>query len=624
MPLKPDFEWQLEDYLRVLRLHKWFIGIAPILAGGFTTLIMLQQPNLYKATARVLIEAQVPKVVQFQEVNPLGAASLQGFLQTEYRVIGSRAVMSRVVEKLHLAAFPPFSLGKDPVSVLQGLVSVEPVRSTKLVDISATGNNPELVARIADSVADTYAQVNLDRRQGFTTGGIEWLRQEVAKMEQKMQAAQLTLQTFLEQHGTVDLGEEQQNTILQRLQALSAALTETRKDRIEAETKYRQMHPELLELQAKERELQLALYDQQQQALEQNRLSIQYDTLFREVKTNEAVYNSLLTRLKELSVQEGLQANNVQVVDYALLPDLPIGPQRMRVVFTFTLLGLLLSGGLAFLREILVRTIRTRREFELLLGIPFLGHLPIIKVGRESRGEEYLSFLEHPHSPTAEAIRAIRTTLEFLLASGKSHTLLVTSALPEEGKSILALTLAVALQELGRKVLLIDADMRRSSIHRLTKLPLEPGLSGFLEGKAGLEAGHAGLEELVQVATEARNLPVITAGMTPPQPTDLLAGPKMRQLLEALKSQYQYILIDTPPILSVADTTVLAGLVDGTLFTVWAGRTHRDVSMAGKQRLVDVGVKIIGGILNRARLELERGYRYYYYHRERAGRRSSR
>lgn len=617
MPLLPDFEWQLDDYLRVFWLHKWFIGLTPLILGGFTAIYMIQQPNLYEATARVIIEAQAPKVVQFQEVNPLGTASVQGFLQTEYRVIASRAVMSRVVEELHLAAFPPFSLEKDPVIVLQKMVSIEPVRSTKLVDIRVAGNNPQLLTRITNSVADTYARVNLERRRGFTTGGVEWLGAEVTKMEQKMQGAQLALQTFLEQHGTVDLGQEQQSTILQRLQALNAALTETRKERIESETKYREKHPNLLEIQAKERELQLALYDQQQQALELSRLSIQYDTLLREVKSNEAIYNSLLTRLKELSVQEGLQANNVQVVDYALLPENPIGPQRTRMVILVALLGLGLSAGLSSLREILVRTIRTRREFEQLLGIPFLGHLPIIQVSRESRGEECLALLSEPLSTTAEAVRAIRTTMEFLLPSGEPHVLLVTSALPEEGKSLISLTLAVALKELGRKVLLIDTDMRRPSIHRLLNLPLEPGLSGYLQDQVGLE-------ELAQVASQAGDLPVITAGMTPSQPTDLLANSKMRQLLEALKKEYPYLLLDTPPVLSVADTTVLAGMADGVIFTISAGRTHRDVAMAGKQRLVDVGVKIIGGILNRARPELERGYRYYYYHRNRQGKRTRR
>ncbi|MBI3318641.1 MAG: hypothetical protein HYZ90_05815, partial [Candidatus Omnitrophica bacterium] len=342
--LLPEMEWELEDYLRLFRLHRGLILGTAILCGVFTAVQMSTQPNIYRATTRILIEAQTPQVTQFRELTPYVGASLQAFLQTEYQIITNPAVLERVISDLNLAAGPPFSMAEDPVAKLRGMITVELVRNTKLVDISAISTKRDLAARIANAVADTYARLNLERRQEMVTGGAEWLRDEVGKMEEKMKISQLALQAFREKHSNVDLGEEQQNTVIQRLRELTTVVTEAKKLRIEAETKYRQKHPALLELQAKEQELQQALSEQEQKALELNRLSIEYNTLLRDSKTSESIYNALLTRLKELSVQEGIQSNNVQVVSRAKTPKDPIGPNRRRAFFFSVLFGLFLGS----------------------------------------------------------------------------------------------------------------------------------------------------------------------------------------------------------------------------------------------------------------------------------------
>ncbi|MCM8794476.1 MAG: polysaccharide biosynthesis tyrosine autokinase [Candidatus Omnitrophica bacterium] len=607
MPLRTEFEWQPEDYLRAFWLHRWFILFFCLTTALFSSLYAAQKPNIYKASTRILIEIQAPQVVKFQEVSPsFQGPYSQNFLLTEYRVISSRVVLNRVVEELHLAAFPPFAQSKDPVAVLERMLTVEPVRGTKLVDIGITSTKPDFAARIANGVATVYAQVNLERRREMTTGGAAWLRDEVLKMEDKMQAAQLALQEFREKHSTIDFGQNQQNTLLQRLQALNASLIDTRKQRIEAETKYREKHPTILELQAKEQELQLALFDVEQKVLEMNRLSIQYDSLVREVKTNEEIYGILLKRSKELAVQEGLQTNNVQVVDYALTPEKPIGPNRARAVSAATLAGFLVSGFISILRELFTQTIRTRRDFERFIGLPFLGHVPLVRqAGKSVRDKPLL--LTMPHSQVAESIRAVRTTLEFMLSSDKKHVLLVTSALPEEGKTFVSLNLTLALLELGRQVILIDADLRRPNLYRQLKIELEPGLSGYLQGQVESE------ELVKQVPVGTQTMPVMTAGLTPPQPTDVLSSPKFQELLDSLREQYQYVIVDAPPILVAADASILSRISTGVLFILRAGVTHVEAALAGKQRLVDVGAPLIGGVLNGARLEMEHGYRYYYY-----------
>ncbi len=602
-------EYEMEDLLRAFWHSRGFILASTLILGLLRAVAVFQQPNLYQSSARILIETQSPRVVQFQEVERASGLD-RFFLQTEYKVIQSKAVMSRVVEDLNLASFTPFSRAKDPASMLTQMVSVDAVRGTKLVDISCTSTKPELAARIANAVADAYLKINLERRRELTVGGGRWLQDEVQKMEERMRTSQLKLLEFRETHSNVDLGLENQNSVLQRLQALNTALNKTREDRLDAELKYREKHPTLQELLAKERELQLALFEQEQKILEQNRLSIEVNTLLRETKTSETIYNILLTRLKELSVQEGIQSNNAMVVDQAQVPAFPIGPARARQITFFLIFGFMLGSTVALTREFLTETVRTRQDFERLLEIPFLGYIPLMAAekGRGRGGQPYLLRLRHSKTGVAETLSSIRTTLEFILPSAPSHLLLVTSAVPQEGKTTTSANLAIALHELGRKVLLVDTDMRRPSLHRAFNLSLEPGLSTYLQGTASEQ-------ELIQTPESVEGLSVVSAGLTPAQPADLLSSPQFRTLLEGWSRQYQYVLIDSPPVLVSADASVLATCVEGVIYVLRANRTHSELAMTAKQRLLDVGAKLVGGVLNGARLEMERGYRYYYSYR---------
>ncbi len=604
----PELDWQPEDYLRAFWLHKGIILLTVLVFWLTTAFTMAQKPNIYDATARLLIEADRAHPMEFREMTPYVDPYDPSFLRTEYEIITSPPILQGVVELMNLAVLPPFSRADDRTSMLKGMILVQPVRGTRLVDIVVSGEKPELVAHIANSVADTYTRFNLERRQEMTSGGASWLKDEVAKMEGKMRSDQMGLQAFREKYTSLDFGEETQNAVLQRLQDLNNAITGTKKERIEAEGKYREKHPLVRELYAKEMQLQMALMEQEEQATEMNRLSIQYSALVRQAKTSEEVYNVLLTRMKELSVQEGLQTNNVKVVSYAKVPKEPVSPKRQQASAVAVVMGFLVGCGLTILREALAKTLRNRKDFDRILQIPFLGHVPAIQTKRRHTGKERLLLLTDPHAPAAEAIRSIRTTLDFMLPAGQPHVLVLTSALPEEGKSLISLNLAMAFQEIGKKVVLVEADMRRPTLQQILSLQPEPSLSGYLQVEKSPW-------ELVQIPLGGPPIPVIPAGSTPAQPADLLASPRMQELRDALKQQYQYVLFDTPPVLVAADTTVLVKLADATVYVVRAGRTHRDVVLAGKQRLVDVGAHLIGGILNRANLELEQGYRYYYYSR---------
>lgn len=606
-----EWDWGPEDYLRTLWLHKWLILVSVVLCGGSMKLSMDQQPNVYEAIARVLIEVERARPVQFAELGPPSDTYDTKFLQTEYKIITSPAVMQKVVQQLHLADFPPFSKAQDPAAVLEGIVIVEPIRGTKLTDIKAEDTRPQLVARIVNAVADAYAQVNFERRQELTSGGVRWLQGEVAEMEKRLRAARLALQTFREKHGNVTFDKEQQSAILQRIQNLNTALTEVKKQLIDAVAKYRKKHPIVRELMARELEIQMALIDHEEWARQMERIAIEYDSAVREVKASEEIYNTLLTRLKELSIQEGLQTNNVQVVRYADVPQAPVWPKRTFYVTMAILVGLFLGVGLAVLREAYTKTLRNRQDFEKVLEIPFLGQVPFVKTNASHRHKEAPHLLIESDPRGAESIRTIRTTLEFLLPDKKSAALMITSSLPGEGKSLIWMNLAVAFQELDRKVVLIDADLRRPSYLRVLPGSKNVSLSSYLQGEAPLDQ----LVQSAEVGTSnPMRIPFIPAGTTSLHPSDLFSSPKMRELLEALKQRYQYCFIDTPPVLAVTDVAVLANVVDGILYVVRSHRTHRDIARMGKQQLVDVGAKLIGGILNAVKHEIGRGYPYYYYY----------
>ena len=376
---------------------------------------------------------------------------------------------------------------------------------------------------------------------------------------------------------------------------------------VEAQKVVEAIRLEYAAARAREQELQAALTEQERLALDLNRLELDYNNLSRQTKASADLYDSLNKRLKELEVTESLQTNNVRVVDEAKLPERPIAPNRLRIIGLWAFFGLLAGGVTAFLRETLTTTIRSRKDLEELLNLPFLGRVLRVASASGRHSQEHLFFVKHPDSVAAEGIRAIRTTLEFLLPEAPVHRLLVTSSLPEEGKSLASANLAVSLQELGRRVILIDADMRRPSLFRIFQIPLEPGLSTYLQNQASLE-------DIVQVPSGTHGLTVISSGALPPRPTDLLAGPRMAALIEELSASFQYIIVDTPPTLAVADATILSRLIDCALLVARANQTTRDAILAARQQLAQTPLKFLATLLNDLRPHTEMGYHYGYYY----------
>jgi len=328
--------------------------------------------------------------------------------------------------------------------------------------------------------------------------------------------------------------------------------------------------------------------------------SIQYDILQREVDTNRTLYDGLLQRYKEVGVAGGLSTNTVSVVDQARPPGGPSKPDPMKNLMAALALGLLAGIGLAYLLEMLDESIGAPHDVEQKLGLPLLGAVPKLE-----RGITPMEGLADIRSAFAEAYYSVQTALQFSTEQGVPRTMVVTSARPSEGKSTSATAIARYLARLGSNVLLVDGDLRNPSLHRLLKADSSAGLSNYLSG------GRT-LKELIQV-TDTPNLSFMSSGPVPPSPAELIAGPRIGELLKEAREFFDIVLIDGPPVMGLADAPLLAARVDGTVLVVEAGGTGRNVVRGAINRLRVSNARILGVILTKfdARKGVH-GYGYGY------------
>ncbi|WP_256998741.1 polysaccharide biosynthesis tyrosine autokinase [Nitrosococcus oceani] len=338
--------------------------------------------------------------------------------------------------------------------------------------------------------------------------------------------------------------------------------------------------------------------------------SIEYQVLKRETDTNRQLYEGLLQRYKEVGVAGGVGLNNISVVDPAKIPLEFHTPNIPLNTLVAMLLGLFGGIGLAFLFEHLDDTLKQSEDMERVLGLSVLGLIPAIpKPDKSLSGEGGLALIsiEDKRSAFAEAYRSVRTALQFSTPEGAPKSLLVVSTSKGEGKSTTAASLAIHFAQAGQKVLLVDGDLRSPSLHRILETPNDTGLTHYL-------AGEATPVDISQPTT-IPNLFLITTGPLPPDPAGLLGSAKMMSLLSTAKEKFDHVIVDSPPVLGLADALILGNLVDGTLFVVAAGHTRRAFAQGAIKRLEMGHTRLLGGILNKFDSRSHGyGYHDYYYY----------
>lgn len=696
----------LSSYLNILLRRKLIVVLVLAITVGAGYFWLQQQTPIYRASAKVIINYDPPKVLQVRDVVELGSPKEYrgqlAYFETQYRIIKSNLVAEMVLNREnlwndpHLLGFdrrPDMTQAeKDLViatlhqpTLLANLVQVRPVPNSMLVQIDYDDPDPKFAQRIVNAVALAYMDQNVRYKDKIVENATRDLEKSAEQKRADVAAALQARIAFERQHnmGSVDVSKE---SIDERMRKLESNLTEARGERLALEarwsglsqygkgsdpfkvrakdildsdvirllktqiatieselagleTKYLDKHPDVV---AKQQELnklrsiarqevenlaqsvrnQLSQKTQVEEGItaelvkareEQGRISIlalEYTRLKeteQQVKDTEEV---IAKRLSEMKESAKFDANNVRVLDEAILPTLPISPRRMMVLAIAVMIGLVLAIGTALLVDYADATIKDWKDVEDRLGHKVLGVVPVIgprgnrQMTPEERRERDLYIHQNPTSNAAEASRSLRTNLLFMSTARKLETLLITSASPSEGKSMMAAHVATSVAASGSRVLLVEADMRRPRLAGSFKVSQTTGLSSAL---VGTEA----IGRYVQ-KTEVANLDLLPCGPVPPNPAELLYTTRFAELLEEMKRNYDTVIFDSPPILPVSDGLVLAQQLDGVLVVVRAGQTSRHALRHALRSLTNVEAPILGMVLNYQTHKKGGGYGYSY------------
>jgi len=345
---------------------------------------------------------------------------------------------------------------------------------------------------------------------------------------------------------------------------------------------------------------------------------LEFARLERRRKVDEETYMMMIQKLEETKIQEAAQARNVNIIDPAIEPLFPVKPKKKLNVLLGALIGLGLGVGVTFMLEYFDDTVKTPEDLEK-MGLNILSSIPRIEMDKVEKKLEKMGTFEgkriqarlithlDPKSPVSEAYRALRTNLQFSKIDRKLEILLVTSAGPKEGKSTTAANLAIAISQTGRKVALLDADLRRPVVHSIFGQKKDNGLTNYMMGSIKYEDMFK--------PTFLENLVLVTSGALPPNPSEMLASQKMEEVLDRLRTDFDMVVVDSPPVIAVTDAAILSTKVDGTILVVSSGHTNRDALSRAQTLLDSVKSSMLGALLNGVNVEGMYGsYYYYYYH----------
>jgi capsular exopolysaccharide synthesis family protein len=705
-------ESPLSQYLQILFRRRWIV-LAFIVAGVLTALYLtLNVTPLYRATTKLEIAREAAKVVKVDDVEPDEASRNLEFYQTQYGLLKARSLAELVVRKLRLNENDTFMYGysrakppkltaseravrrarfeRSAAGLLLSHLTVNPVRSSSLVDVSFDSPDPQLSANVVNAIAENYIASNLARRFNSSAYARKFLEDQLARTRAQLEQSEREVVNYATRERIINMDGSPaptpsggsatspapssgpgQSLVAADLSSLNSALAAAKSERIAAQARYdqarrasgtssetlsdpavtqlrnsraqlmveyskmaTQFKPDYPQMQALKRQIDEISHQLSQQntgivsslrgnydaaaqreaalqsqvnglkegVLDLRRRSIQYNIFQRDADTNRVLYDGLLQRYKEVGIAGGVGTNNVSVVDPALAPGGPFTPRTTMNLLLGLIAGTLVGAALAFLLEQLDESILAPHDLEKKLGVPLLGSVP-----RVPDADNPLVELEDPKSPLAEAYLSVQTSLRFATSTGAPRVLLLTSSRESEGKSTSAIAIARNFAALGRSVILIDADMRDPSTHKLLGLSNAFGLSHALSGTEDLR-------QLVQPGPHDLML-VMTAGPIPPNPAELLAGPNLARTLEALLQQVDHIVIDGPPVLGLADAPLMATVAEATVFVIAANDTRTKTARVSLRRLADVKAHIIGAVLtkfNAKSLGYEYAYNYTY------------
>ncbi len=579
--LEKDYTFQdenidLKEYLYTIFKRRWILFSIISIFMVIDLIYTFKQTPIYRATSLALIEkpsyasqyTSGAKEVVTPEIRD------RDYYSTQYEIIKSRMLAKRVVKSLNLGSMEGFS-GESPESTFQGMISVEPVKNTRLVSVSVDYKDPIMATKMVNTLVALYIGQNIENMLFMSKEILKAFPEDAKEIERNTIYGQL--KDISKEEAVESLPSIVNNNILQQLK--------TEKIGVETELanlsrRYKENHPKMVALNTK--------------------LKFINDKI--ELETGR-----ILSSLRA-DIAGRLQVNNIRIIDYAQVPRSPIKPQKAKNILLGLFFSTFLGIGIIFLMEHLDDSVKNQEDVESRLGIPYLGDFPILKTILPS-----LKFIPHKldeidkNVDASEAIRNIRTNIIFSVPKDSLKNVLITSTLPQEGKSFLSSYIAFSFAKNGFKTLILDADIRKPRMHKFFEIERAPGLVNLLVESVPLEAAIK--------KTPYDNLYVLPSGSKTPNPQELLSSVKLDELIQKLSGSFEKIIIDTPPSFNIADALVLSRLSDMVIFVTKSGTVSKDALIKIKDKFSATGSRIAGTIINFSEMEKNSYYKYRYYHK---------
>ncbi|WP_180730911.1 polysaccharide biosynthesis tyrosine autokinase [Paraburkholderia sp. PGU19] len=500
----------------------------------------------------------------------------------------------------------------DAIAAFQSAINVqEQGKQTGVISISLEDQSPEHAAAVANALAQSYLLEHIRTKQADASRMLDFLKSEEPRLKSDLERAEAALTAYQSKSGSINASDEAKVYLegsIQYEQQISALRLQIS----QLEQRYGDDHPTIKAAQQQMAELQAQRAKYSDRFRDLPATEVKAVQLQRDAKVAEDIYVLLLNRVQELSVQKAGTGGNVHIVDAALRPGSPVKPKKVLILSAATILGLILGTGFVFLRRNMFKGIDDPETVERTFHLPVYGLVPLsseqalLENAAVRGGTRQRAVLANakPKDVCIESLRSLRTSMQFTLQDSRNHIVMFTGPLPGVGKSFLTINLAVLLAHSGKRVLMIDGDMRRGALEKHLGGSQDNGLSELLSGQVSLE-------EAVR-ATEIDNLSFISCGRRPPNPSELLMSPRLPQYLEGLGKRYDVILIDTPPVLAVTDASIIGGYAGSTFFVVRSGMHSEGEIADALKRLHSAGVHVQGAIFNamppRARGNYDRSY----------------
>jgi capsular exopolysaccharide synthesis family protein len=664
---------QLLHYWEIIKQRIWILISTFVIVFVTGIIYTFNVTPVYQATTTLIIDSDIPQLVNIDNIS--NSYKSEEFFQTQLEIINSRAVAERTINSLlesnnaYLQEFEETPENKQLINSLISRIDIETEKNTRLVKLSIKNTDPEMAAEEVNTLAINYINYNLEDRKATSQDAFLWLTEQLAILKSKVEKSEMDLLKYKETENIVSL-EKRQVLLEERIAETNASYIEANTKYMELQTmlteignldnwkeaeslprilenpligslkqkynelqsqlaeiskKYKPKHPKIVTLESqlkdieerlkneidkkiKSLEIEAKIYQSnintiesnlsrlKQQSMDLAKQAIQYGVLKREAESNKNMYDVLLHRLKETDISGKVTANNIRIVDPALVPGSPVVPNKKLYLLATLLFAISLGVGLSLFIDFIDNTVKSDIDIKNSFKETTFGVVPFVKDLEEQDINAFNSF--------SRAYNEIKTNISFYQKEHMLKTAMITSSDQSEGKTTSVYFIARAFAKTGQKVLMVDADLFRPKLGKMMKLSNHAGISDHL-------LNGTPLKELI-VPNLEKNLSFLPAGLIPPNPAELIGSDRLKEILDQIKGDYDIVLVDSPPVNSTIEVSVLSTYVDAVILTIKAQSTTKHTIKRAFTNLRNKGANIIGTVLTASKINDK--FAYYYYH----------